>query len=66
MSDMPNWNAMSDAFRHDAHFALRGVRRRPAFTAMVVTTFALGIGDCDDVRNSRSPALPGAGAHRRP
>src|SRR5215212_3399595 len=44
MNDMPNWNAMSDAFRHDVHFALRGIRRRPAFTAMVVTTFALGIG----------------------
>ena len=34
---------MSDAVLHDVHFALRGIRRRPAFTAMVVTTFALGI-----------------------
>ena len=41
---MPNWNAMSDAFLRDVHFALRGIRRRPGFTAMVVTTFALGIG----------------------
>jgi len=44
MSDMPNWNATADAFRHDVHFALRGIRRRPAFTAMVVTTLSLGIG----------------------
>src|SRR5215212_6259777 len=41
---MPNWIAMSDALRHDVHFALRGIRRRPTFTAMVVATFALGIG----------------------
>jgi len=41
---MPNWIAMSDALRHDVHFAMRGIRRRPAFTAMVVTTFAIGIG----------------------
>ncbi len=41
---MPNWNAMSDALLHDVHFAFRGIRRRPGFTAMVVTTFALGIG----------------------
>src|SRR5512144_463515 len=41
---MTNRIAIADAFRHDLHFAVRGIRRRPAFTAMVVTTFALGIG----------------------
>ena len=41
---MPTWSAFTDAIRQDVHFALRGIRRQPAFTAAVVSTLALGIG----------------------
>ena len=30
-----------DVLRQDFHFALRGIRRRPAFTAIVTTTLAV-------------------------
>ena len=33
-----------ESVRYDLGFAVRGMRRRPGFTAIVVATFALGIG----------------------
>ena len=33
-----------DALRRDLSFALRGLRREPAFTAFCLVTLALGIG----------------------
>ena len=33
-----------DAVRQDLRYALRGIRRRPVFTAVVTTTLAFGIG----------------------
>ena len=41
---MPWFIALIDTVRHEVHFALRGIRRRPAFTAVVATTLAFGIG----------------------
>src|SRR5688572_19725696 len=35
---------MLDILRNDLPFALRSLRRRPAFTALAVITLALGIG----------------------
>lgn len=33
-----------EAFLKDLHYAFRGMRRRPAFTAIIILTLALGIG----------------------
>lgn len=41
---MPSFSAQADAVRYDVRLALRGFRRRPFFTAMIVATLALGIG----------------------
>jgi putative ABC transport system permease protein len=41
---MTSPTTMLDCLRYDATIALRGLRRRPLFTAMVAMIFALGIG----------------------
>jgi len=41
---MTTWLNLTEAIRQDVHFALRGIRRRPAFTAVIATTLAFGIG----------------------
>lgn len=38
------WRSMMEGWIRDVRFALRGMRRNPGFTAVVVTTLALGIG----------------------
>ncbi|MEP6691798.1 MAG: ABC transporter permease [Gemmatimonadaceae bacterium] len=37
-------DGMISSMRHDVRYALRGMGRRPAFTAVILTTLALGIG----------------------
>lgn len=41
---MPVTATLLESVRYDLGFAVRGMRRRPGFTAIVVATFALGIG----------------------
>jgi len=38
------WRSTMDGWIRDARFAVRGMRRNPGFTAVVVVTLALGIG----------------------
>jgi putative ABC transport system permease protein len=38
------WEARIDTFRHDVRVALRGLRRTPGFTAIVVASLGIGIG----------------------
>ncbi|HXT15346.1 MAG TPA: ADOP family duplicated permease [Gemmatimonadaceae bacterium] len=41
---MPEPTSILEILRYDGRLALRGFRRRPLFTAMIVTTLALGVG----------------------
>ena len=41
---MPESAPLAEIIMYDSRLALRGFRRRPFFTAMIVTTMALGVG----------------------
>ena len=64
-SDMPKWNAISDAFLHDVHFALRGNAGGWGSPRWSLPRSRSASARTRRFSDSRSPALSGTGTDRR-